>query len=325
MGLIVPFYVAVAWAVAGAAWLAATLARRRIIRDETWQVALACLIASPIVTYSLVVFAVNPVMKQWAAQNLILSPHPLHYVMGYGLVGLLAILGAVYVLRRRDEMRLRLVAWAVVIPPLLYLPFNLQRRLIEGWQIPLAILAALGLARFALPAWGRTRLVRWLIRFPRYSARGLQRWAATALIAAMLPTNILLIVSGAQMVAARQPPIFRRDGEIRALEWLAARVTYDDVILAGYAAGNYIPARAGARVFIGLGTETARIHSKRALTDRFFDPSSTDEWRAQFLREYGITHVFVTPAEQFASSNARVFETIYQAEGYTIYRVAGSP
>src|SRR5574342_333731 len=60
---------------------------------------------------------VNPVMRQWSAQNLILSPHPLHYVMGYALVGLLALGGAAYVLRRHDaqSVMLRLVGWSAVV------------------------------------------------------------------------------------------------------------------------------------------------------------------------------------------------------------------
>jgi len=323
MGLIVPFYVAVAWAVVGAAWLAVTLRRRAIVWSETIQTTLACLIASPVVVYSLIVFTINPVMRQWSAQNLILSPHPLHYVMGYALVGVLAILGAAYVLRRRDvrSVTLRLVAWAVAIPPLLYLPFNLQRRLIEGWQAPLAILASLGLARYALPAWRRTPLVRWLIRFPRYSARGLTRWAVTLILLAMIPTNILLVGSGILAVLARTTPIFRDGGEVRALDWLAARATYDDVILSSYEAGNYIPARVGARVYIGLGTETARIEDKRALMQRFFDPSTSDEWRAQFLREERITYVFATPAEHFSPGNASSLLPVCQADSYTIYQV----
>jgi hypothetical protein len=321
MGLIVPFYVAVAWAVAGAAWLAVTLRRRRIVWHETIELAVACLVASPVVIYSLVVFAVNPVMKQWSAQNLILSPHPLHYVMGYALVGSLAVLGAMYVLRRRDEMQWRLVAWAVIVPPLLYLPFNLQRRLIEGWQVPLATLAALGLVRFVLPAWSRAHLARWLVHFPRYSVRGLNRWAITLVIVATVPTNVLLMVSGSLAVTARAAPIFRDGAEVKALDWLAARATYDDVILSSYEAGNYIPARVGARVFVGLGTETARIEDKRAMMKRFFDSSTSDDWRAQFLHDYNITYVFATPAEQFAPGSTRSLASIYHVEGYTIYQV----
>jgi len=320
MGLIVPFYIAVAWAVAGAVWLAVTLHRRTIAWDETLRTALACLIAAPIVIYSLIIFTVNPVMRVWSAQNLILSPHPLHYVVGYALVGLLAVCGAVYVLRRHDERTLHLVAWAVVVPPLLYLPFNLQRRLIEGWQIPLAILAALGLARFILPAWRRTPFVRWLIRFPRYSVRGLRQWAITLILLAMIPTNILLVGSGTLAVLARAAPIFRDGSEVKALNWLAARATYNDVVLSSYSAGNYLPARVGARVYIGLGTETAHVEEKRTAMKQFFAASTSDEWRAQFLREYHITYVFVAPDERFSSS-ARFLSPVYQEDDYTLYQV----
>ena len=323
MGLIVPFYVVVAYAVASAAWLAVTIQRRKIVWNEVLQTALACLVASPVVIYSLIVFAVNPIMRQWSAQNLVLSPHPLHYVMGYALVGLLGVLGVIYVLRRRDEMRLRLVAWVIVVPPLLYLPFNLQRRLIEGWQIPLAILAAWGLTHFVLPAWRRARPVRWLIRFPRYSVRGLTRWAIMLILMAMVPTYILLLGSGTLAVLARAAPIFREGGEVRALNWLAARATYDDVILSSYESGNYIPARVGARVFIGLGTETVHIEDKRALMKHFFDSATSDDWRAQFLREYGITYVFAGPDDYFSPDTPKSLLPVYQAEEYTIYRVVG--
>jgi len=323
MGLIVPFYVVVAWAVTSVVWFALALRRRAIDRDETRRSVTACLVSAPILVYSVIVFATNPVMRVWSEQNLVLSPHPLHYVMGYAPVAVLAILGAVCVLRQHDEMRLRLVAWAVVVPPLLYLPFNLQRRLIEGWQIPLAILAAFGLMRFVLPAWRRTRLVRWLVRFPRYSARGMSRWVIALILLAMVPTNILLLGSGSLAVLARLGPIFRSGGQVRALDWLAARVTYDDVVLSSYSTGNYLPARAGARAFIGLGTETVHIEEKRALVNRFFDASASDEWRAQFLRQWRITYIFVGPDESF-SADASFLRPVYQSDGHTIYKVVSS-
>lgn len=324
MGLIVPFYVAVAWAVAGAAWLTVTLRRRAIVWDETARTAAACLIASPVVIYSLIVFSANPVMRVWSEQNLILSPHPLHYVVGYALVGALAVWGAVHVLRRRDEVTLRLIAWAIVIPPLLYLPFNLQRRLIEGWQAPLAILAALGLVRFLL-AWRRMPLVQWLTRFRRYSARGLSRWAIALILLAMVPTHILLMSGGVLAALTRAAPVFRDSGEVQALNWLAARATYDDVVLSSYSTGNYLPARVGARVFIGLGTETARIEQKRALAKQFFDASTSDEWRIQFLRDWRITYVFAGPEERFSPTGTGFLLPVYHIGGYTVYQVTSIP
>lgn len=323
MGLIVPFYVAVAWAVAGAAWLAVSIQRRAMVWSEAKRVAVAGCIALPVVIYDLVVFTTNPVLRAWSAQNLVLSPHPLHYAAGYAIVGLLAIGGMAHVLRRRDEAMVRLVAWAIVIPLLLYLPFNLQRRLVEGWQIPLAILAAIGIVRFVLPAWRRTRLVKWLTRFPRYSKRGLSRWAIALIVLATVPTNVLLLASGGLAALSRAAPIFRDGGEVRALDWLAARVAYDDVVLSSYSTGNYIPARAGARVFIGLGTETVNVEHKRILTQRFFDPSTPDDWRAQFLHDWRITYVLAGPGASFSPGRTDLLLPVYQAEGYTIYQVTG--
>jgi len=56
------------------------------------------------------------------------------------------------------------------------------------------------------------------------------------------------------------------------------------------------------------------------LMEHFFDRATSDGWRAQFLRDYGITYVFVTPKERF-SSTTRFLSPIYQADGYTVYQV----
>jgi hypothetical protein len=137
----------------------------------------------------------------------------------------------------------------------------------------------------------------------------------------MIPTNVLLVGSGALAILARTAPIFREGGEVRALDWLATRVTYDDVILSSYETGNYVPARVGARVYIGLGTETARIEDKRVLMKRFFDPATPDEWRNRFLHDEHITYVLATPIERFAPGNVHFLSSVYHAEDYTVYQV----
>jgi hypothetical protein len=53
----------------------------------------------------------------------------------------------------------------------------------------------------------------------------------------------------------------------------------------------------------------------------FFDPLTSNEWRAQFLHDERITYVLATPAEQFAPSQARSLSLVYESEGYTIYQV----
>ncbi|MEA3341141.1 MAG: hypothetical protein U9R15_14345, partial [Chloroflexota bacterium] len=83
MGLIVPFYVAVAWAVTGAALLALALRKKpgfwqkpgfSVPWREGLLAGLAALLSAPVVAYSAWVFTSDRVYATWAAQNLILSP-----------------------------------------------------------------------------------------------------------------------------------------------------------------------------------------------------------------------------------------------------------
>lgn len=307
MGVIVPFYVAVAWAVSGAMGMAWAIRRRALPWREASLAALAALLSAPIVLYSAWVFTHDPVMAAWAAQNLILSPHPLHYLAAFGLPLLLALLAARSAWREQG-LSWAALAWVAVVPLLVYLPFNLQRRLVEGVQVPLSLLAA--------------RVV--VVELPRWS-RAFSRWAAPFLLMLLIPTNLLLIAGNCQVLLSRPAPIFRDAAEVAALDWLSGQVEAGDVVLSAYETGNYLPARVGARVFVGHGPETVRSDEKRALAARFFDAAADDAWRLDLLATYGIDWVFWGPAERALGSwepaGAPYLQLLYQQGDYVILRV----
>ncbi len=83
MTWIVPFYAGVLATALGAHLLALLIRRRQIPWREIGLAALTGLLAVPPVAYNAWLFTTNPAFRTWAAQNLILSPHPLHYVLGY--------------------------------------------------------------------------------------------------------------------------------------------------------------------------------------------------------------------------------------------------
>ena len=326
MAFIVPFYVLVVYAI-GLGAFAASAAARSIDWAQTRRTILACAIAGIVPTYAFVVFTTNSVFAIWSSQNQVISPHPLHYVVAYGVVGGLALASLPWAWRRRERIWRFLVGWMLIIPPLLYLPFGLQRRLIEAWQAPVSILAAVTLARVALPAVRRSRLVRWLTRFPRYTSGGLQRWALSGLLLLTTPTFGLLLLDQSARAAAGWPPMFRDGGEVAALDWLSARTTYDDVVLCAYDTGNYLPARAAVRVFVGHGPETVHLDEKLPLVKRFYLVEADDGWREAFLRDWGIDVVFVGPFERelgTADLSGRAYLKLeYDVGGYQIYRVIG--
>ncbi len=303
MGLIVPFYVAVAWAVTGAAWLALALRRKSVPWREGVLAGVAALVSVPVVAYSAWVFTHDRVYATWAAQNLILSPHPLHYLVAYGAPLLLATF-AVRESWRDDGPTWLPLTWVIVVPVLVYLPFNLQRRLVEGVQVPLNLLAA----------WGAVRL--WRLR---------RRWLVIALLVTMLPTSLILLVGSSGWMFARPSPIFRDSAEVVALDWLAERVASDDVVLTTYDTGTYLPVRTGARAFQGHGLETVDASEKQALVARFFDLGTDNAWRRDLLIQYGVDYVFWGPEERrlgdFDPRDAPYLRTVYEADGYTILEV----
>jgi hypothetical protein len=306
MGLIVPFYVAVAWAVVGAAWAALALRERRVPWREGLLAGGTALISAPIVVYSAWVFTADPVYATWAAQNRILSPHPWHYLAAYGVPLVLAAFAVRDTWREEGPVWLAL-AWVGVVPALVYLPFNLQRRLVEGVQVPLSLLAALGLSS---PGLQRLR----------------SRVVAGALLAGLSITNMLLVTGNCLALLARPAPIYRDAGEVAALDWLSERARPDDVILAAYATGNYLPARVGARAFVGHGPESVRADEKKTLVARFFAAAADDAWRQQLLAQYRVDYVFWGPVERalgdFDAHQATYLRPVHAVERYTIFEVA---
>jgi hypothetical protein len=283
------------------------------------QLGVAIVTSLPVMAYNAWLFVREPVYAAWAAQNLILSPHPLHYLAAYGVLLASASLG----LRGRPApglpaaagsgrlclLRLLLpVVWVASMPVLVYLPFNLQRRLAEGVQVPLSLLAALGLLS------GRLR------------GLGL-RLAAGAVMVTLSLTNALLLVGNSLALRGQPAPIYRDADEVAALDWLAGRVAPDDVVLAAYSTGNYLPARVGARVFVGHGPETVHSAEKQQLSARFFAPGTDNAWRCQLLAEYGVDYVFWGPAERSWGraelSRAAYLRQVYAgaAGAYVIFEV----
>lgn len=307
MTLVVPFYAGVLAVALGAFLIALTVSGRRIPWQETWRTALVGAFAAPVVAYNAWIFSTNPAFQDWTAQNTILSPHPLHYVLGYLPLLIPAIPGAIRVIRQRDTDWLLPVAWVLAVPLLLYMPFNLQRRMIAGAQIPLALLAARG-------------LIGWLKQRTRAWRTCLLAWVAMAAL-----SNMLLVGMSLVETTRRAPPAFRPAGEIAAIEWLAQHAASDDVVLSAYQSGNIIPARAKLRVFLGHGPETLHHKEKQEAVRRFFDPATDDDWRQELLTQYHIAWVFQGPAERalgvWDPVKVAYLELAYDADGYRLFYV----
>jgi hypothetical protein len=304
MAWIVPFYAGVLATALGAYLLALLIRRRRVPYREAGLAALTGLFVLPPVVYNAWVFTANPAFRIWAAQNRIYSPHPFHYLLGYALLLIPAVWAARHAIRDAEERWLLPVAWLLAVPFLLYMPFNLQRRMIAVVQVPLALLASVGLL-----AWFRHR-----------------RGALVAYVAVTSLSTLLLVVGSLGAIRQQTAPIYRPGAEVSALEWLAAHAEPGETVLASFEVGNVIPARADLRVFAGHGPETLHSAEKRAALGRFFQPDTDDKWRRTLLRDFGLDYVFYGPVEQALGAwdlaEAQYLIPVHHETGYVIYRVA---
>jgi hypothetical protein len=309
MTLVVPFYVGVLAAALGAYLAAITLRERRIPWRRVGQTTLVGAFAAPVVAYDAWAFTTNPAFVAWTSQNTIFSPHPVHYLLGFLPLLIPAVPGLLVALRRREASHRWLLpaAWVLVVPFLLYMPFNLQRRLIAGAQVPLALLAALGLV-----AWteNRTRTLRTL----------LVAWVALASL-----SNVLLVAGSLLEIGGRPRPAFRPAAEIAAIDELARRAVNEEVVLVAYESGNLIPTRVHVRVFMGHGPETLHYEERQQDLEKFFEPATDDAWRRQLLARHHVTWVFYGPAERalgaWDPAAAGYLLPVYDAQGYRLYRV----
>lgn len=86
----------------------------------------------------------DPVMAQFKEQNVLLSPHFILYLFGFGLIFFLSLLGAFYVIKKKlyqNHYLALMLIWGLLGFIMVYLPLDFNRRLSSGWQVPLIFLS----------------------------------------------------------------------------------------------------------------------------------------------------------------------------------------
>jgi hypothetical protein len=265
LALTLPFALLTVWAVliVFLDWLYVT--NRSLPRPQIWLTLSVGLFSAPVIAYDYWVSTTNPILAGWSAQNITTAPPPWDLLLGYGLVGLLATGGGWLIARQRplkpESGEWLVFWWAATSLILLYLPFDLQRRLITGLHLPLCILAAIGLFRW-LPHIG-------------FKPSQLRPIATIVVIVGALGT---LLVWALPLLAIRQSPdvsettalLFIRPEEATAFTWLRENTTPDDIVLASPRLGLFLPGQAGTRTFYGHPFETIEAKPKKAIVEAFY-------------------------------------------------------
>jgi len=148
LGLVHPHMLLVADVVPALYWAVDGFATRRMLRGWLCIAGIA-LVQAPILAYDVWTFRTQDVFAAWSAQNVTLSPPVPVYLWGYGLLLGLTIIGLRASRRTSTRDALFLWIWIALVSLLIYVPWNLQRRFLETIQVPLGILAGLGVVELA--------------------------------------------------------------------------------------------------------------------------------------------------------------------------------
>jgi hypothetical protein len=244
--------------------------------------------------YAVILTRTDPLWKEILAQFTnagIFTPSPFHMGMLFGLPLLLAILAWIGLAWRKQwqDTHLFVMAWFVGNLVINYIPTVYQIHMLNGWQIPIMILAAMALHDFLIPAVSRRR--------PAMSAQA-SRWIVAACLLAVLPTNLYLWSWRFIELSRHTYSYYLARDEIAGLEWLKQNAPPADIVLASETIGQYVPAISGNTAFLAHWAQTVNYYDKVAQVINFFDLAGSDAGRAQTVGTYHVAYIFWGPAER---------------------------
>ena len=270
----------------------------------------------PGVVYAAYLNSSNEVLREWLRVTDTFSPPPWEYALGFGIVGALAVIGFWLMWNRNVPHGRLLLIWALVQGALLYAPISIQRRFIEGLQLPLTIAASVALF------WITRRL------FNGPVAQRRRRVFLICVIVFASLTNVGFFIG--QMVArgagsgATDPRRYLEADLVGAFDWLRANGDADSVLFSSYLTGNVAPSMTGLPVFLGHYAQTLRSDEKGAEVTLFYNNEMSDEVARKVFAEHRVRYVIYGPFERAISSTflpPSSLELAYHVGNVSIFEV----
>ncbi len=294
--------------------LLVTLALWLAWQRKVAKAALAAILGALIpVIYQVVVFRGS---AEFRLKALTITAPPDVFSMGFAFAPLL-ILAAFGAKKWRDlpAMRLLLV-WIVATFALVYAPttlFSFARKMIEGVQIPLVLLAGIGLGEI-------------LARFSNAPARKLV-FGATIGVLAISPALFYgwitqnTLENNASRLRVLMPPLALSGGDAGALRAIDAQPEAGAVLCLPVL-GAYVPRATGKFTYVGHWAETLNRDAKFAQLTRFYRGQMTPAEARDFLAKNRIRWVIEGQFERALSGETSMAKML----GLTpIYQGGGAP
>nr|HMN61990.1 hypothetical protein [Anaerolinea sp.] len=279
--------------------------------------------------YSVVLTSLDPVwkavLKQFANAG-VYTPNLLHLPILFGFIFILAIIALVrmnpFKLKALDDRRLFLVGWFLINFALIYLPVDFQIHLLNGWQVPMIILAVMWLFDDLVPWAARLRL--WAARI---NADTIRKIAAVGILVLVLPTNLYLWAWRYLDLSRHTYPYYLSKDELAGMGWLEKNARPDDVVFSSLDIGQYIPMMSGTHAYLAHWAQTLDFFTKTSNVDQFLAGRLDTAQQNRVLADGSVDYVFWGPVERASGyvPDLPTLKPVYTNPQVTIYQVESQP
>ncbi|MEO6907610.1 MAG: hypothetical protein ABI210_06940, partial [Abditibacteriaceae bacterium] len=285
---------------------------------------------------TVIIAAILPVIYQWIvfqndmqfrlkAVTYTAAPPILDVLMSYGLVLVFAVVGIIYIVRKREESHrlFLLLAWVgttvclIYVPRWLHHPLSFERKMIEGMHWPLCLLAAVGLV--------------WVLERLNYPA--VQKVIASVVIIISCISSFQFIgwcLGNAQdnnnsRANVLMPPLYLADGDQAAMNYLKSHGDQSEAVLSLTFVGNYIPGQTGMTVYLGHWAETIHYEDKLSETLKFYTGKMSPEQAREWLAKNHIGYVLLGSYEHRLGAVLPLpLKQVFSESGSTVYEVGNN-
>ena len=245
----------------------------------------------------------DPVLSLWNAQNLTPPPSVIDFILAFSPVLILAGFGIKESLK--SEIGKTILIWVVSCIGLLLIPWNLQRRFLTGIYVPLAGLAILGLKQL---------INNYRLNF---------RTGAWVLFVFVLPTNLIVLISGIQASLIQDTNIYYSADLERGLEWVINNTANDDLFLTDKSTGLLIPSLTGRRVIYGHPFETVNAEGELKYINTFYEDQMEEKFLIDYLTNRDIDYILIQKGHEFPSEKtmkASAFSIVFENSKIVLYQ-----
>lgn len=275
----------------------------------------AWIIAAPALIYQAWFALKDPLGAERASQNILFTPPVLTTVLSYGLLFVAGVYGAKVWLRTRKLKYQIIVTWTICHAAAIFVPIFFNRRVTQGLNIALALLAAAG-------------LVAALEQFRRRTGRNPHVVLLSVLIFFGFGMSTIWVTAqdlSFLLGNGRSLPYFfyiSNDYQ-QAFDWLKQNGQEQTVVMSAPITGNFIPGVSGRRVVVGHNVETIRYEDRQRDAKMFYVDGSADD-RRRILTDRGVTYVIDGPWErrlgEYDPTAWTSLELVFRTPTVLIYR-----